>query len=720
MSDNTRKISSIVLIAVILMLAPVGEARADVVDTLFELLKQYHPDKDGVEFARYYYKNPKHGDVIYTKIAAQEYPFIAVLVAAKAAKNQKILPGGQAFGYAQCMTPITMFDAVFSKSGDYIQKYGQEEHIKGYMEAENEEAKQKASEKLAEYVPYWKEIPDICHFTFNSNFQDEKHLRETLAGSWKLIRGAGEDFGHGNVASGVTKLLKTGVTGETACMIADNAWGGVVGRVPVLGPLAKSACASFAGALIKGIGTVVGAVVNAVGEFVGDAACTAGIGSCTGNKSIDGIYNPNFQMMVMNYSFSPAADADAWATNWFAKVMGPKCHNQTGESGSKCADAFNQMVGSARAQASNLGAEASDAYYNIYEPAISEAAIMPLPIAKVLELDTLCIDNLRAKYPVPGPQLIDPKDDRRVYFRACSDARSSGAFSHGQSFDQKVQQRATAFQASIAKTDCPTGAGGKRVCRSYPGLQQCVNVYRSAGINEAVARDLYCSVDDALATKNVAWAVAMKATGCAAQPPIVVPGAKHVPYLTTCNTYSGYNICEQTVASTTGAPTDLVLGCRLNPIKARAAVTDAVRTGLGSAAADCRLEGNAFVCGSMEHLKQCKSLLAMQKDMPAGAVYCALKLQTGGTKLPTGGIVIPPPSGNTTPKVPIVLIPPGPSAQETAPTPTPEQVAGSLARFGCRQIRPGMFSCTTQRGVDVCDRYRAKGQARACRLAEPK
>jgi hypothetical protein len=719
--NTARRTIFVVLLAAFVTLIPAGDARADLGSALFSLLKQYHPDKDGIEFARYYIYNPKHGDVIYTRVAGQDYAFIAILVAAKAARNQKILPGGQPFGYAQCMTPITMFDAVFAKSGDYINKYGQEEHVKGYLQAQNQEAKNEAASQLAEYVPYWNEIPSICHFTFNTDFQDEKHLRETLTGSWKLIRGAFEDFGNGNVPAGIAKLLQTGVNGDTACMIADNAIsGGAIGKTPVVGSIAKNVCSGFAGTLIKGINTVVGGVVNAVGEFIGDAACTIGIGSCSGNAPLDGLFNRNFEVLVFNYAGQDTADPDQWTTSWWNTIMANVCQNKTGASAGQCAQQFNQTVASAKAVAANLRNEPPLAYESIYKPAIGRLVLTPIPSIEVAILDITCADDLLSKYPWPGPQQYGAKEHNDVFRHICRRARTE-SFGGAPSFDDQLKQRTAVFNTSINALNC-TVVKGKRVCRSYPDRLKCAAIYSAYDVPFGVAFEDRCGVDPVAATLNVGITLAPKAPNCHT---MTIPGMPQV-FQTNCETYADHKACVKTLRTLPGAPADLAAGCRLDREKARKEALDTMlasmgqgRTGGLTGPGACKLQGSSFVCAADADFKQCKSLLAMQIGMPVGEIRCLRSInipggksitQPGGQTIPTGGTKTIPATGTVT------VAPPTPGGAK--PDDAKQAAAGrDLERRGCRPgSRPGFFSCPTKAAFDVCSSYRTKQLVRGCVL----
>lgn len=230
----------------------------------FDTVKMYHPEPDNVELARYYVYHPEHASPIYAKAAQQDYVFIGILYAAKAARGHSI-QGVGTFDYETCMIPTKTFDAVFMKSGEFVQSYSQSQYVKAYTEAKTEEARSAASAQLASSIPYWKEIPHICHFTFNTNLEKEKQMKQTITTGVAAIKRAYEGFASGNVVGGVGALISAGLSGDVACSLADQMIsGGFIGKVPVLGNLANSACAGFAGNVIKGVGAAASNLGDAI------------------------------------------------------------------------------------------------------------------------------------------------------------------------------------------------------------------------------------------------------------------------------------------------------------------------------------------------------------------------------------------------------------------------------------------------------------------------
>ena len=228
----------------------------------FDTVKQFHPEPDNVELARYYVYHPEHASPLYAKAAQQDYVFLALLVAAKAARGQSI-QGVGTFDYDTCMIPTKTFDAVFMKSGEFVQANSQNQAVKAYTQAQTQQAKDAVSAQLAQSVPYWKEIPHICHFTFNTNLEKEKQMKQSLTTGVTAVKGAYDGFASGNIVAGVGALISAGVSGDVACSLADQMIsGGYIGKVPVLGDLANSACSGFVGNVIKGVGAAGGAVID--------------------------------------------------------------------------------------------------------------------------------------------------------------------------------------------------------------------------------------------------------------------------------------------------------------------------------------------------------------------------------------------------------------------------------------------------------------------------
>lgn len=713
----------LIAIAMLLsMLLGASVAQASFVDQAFNLIKSVHPQPDSVEFARYYVTQPLYASTIYARLAAQDYAFAAILGAAKAARDQPILPGGAKFGYQQCRAPMTLFDAIFAKNDKFIAEYGKEDHIKAYLTEKNGEAKQEALAQVVEYVPYLSDVDAICDFTFHTSFKTEEDIRKAAMSNWQLAKGMYEDLASGNVAGLVAKLIEAGVSGDAACTFADSALtGGTITKTPVLGALAKNVCSGFAGTVIKGIATAVGGFVNAVGEFIGDAACSIGIGSCSGNQPLDTFFNRNFQLLVYNYAIDRDVDPDQWTTHWWNTIMGEHCRNATGASASACEQQFNQVVGSAKSVATRLRLEPRPAYESIYKPAVDHVARLEPSAQKFLlmRLNDACVDNLVTLYPWPGPQQMGPESYNEVFRLTCAQARTRADIADGKSFDQQVAERTAFFKKALDTTGCE-GNSAKRVCRSYPSQFACGTVFEKFGVPRGAAMTTNCLVDPVAAAINMSKQVGAEAPQCK---PVMIPGHLDV-FLTDCATYEDHAACVKTVKGTNGAPASLYLGCRLNSAAAKKAAIDtmllsmAIGSSLGNNDADgCKLTGSAFRCGSDGSFAQCKSLLAKQRGVPTGVITCLRNVVLpGGTTIPSGGHVLdktPGSSSNPGTGHPGVAVVPHPQA--TTPAATTDAHA-DLRKRGCTESasRPGVFACSSRPAYDACQSYRAKKQANGC------
>jgi hypothetical protein len=264
----SRTVRSIVAVVVLLLSASSALAALPepMTSVFFNTVKKYHPNPDSVELARYLVYHPEHAAPIYSKLAGQDYVLASILASAKAAKGLSIQGVGK-FDYERCTIPTKAFDAVFLRSSEFVQSQSQNPSVKAYTAAATEQAKAQAAAQLASAVPYWGDIPHICHFTFNTDLQKEKQIRETISSGVTTIKDAYSQFAGGDIVDGVKTLIAAGVTGDVACSLADQMIsGGYIGKVPVLGDLAKSACSSFGGTIIKGVSaageTAVGAVSN--------------------------------------------------------------------------------------------------------------------------------------------------------------------------------------------------------------------------------------------------------------------------------------------------------------------------------------------------------------------------------------------------------------------------------------------------------------------------
>ena len=280
-----------------------GPARADwVAEELFDkvtgaIVQTVPPDT--ISMARFSINHPSEAATVYTRAASQDYPFFAMVAAAKAGRDRDI-PGVGRFDMAMCLSPIRAIDSVFAKADETITDQAGKANTNAamqaaatiaaeYAKATSNEAKQKLMEKLAEVVPYFGDLPAICLFAFETNFQAEKDLHLVANQISQDIRSAYFAVKSGDVVTGVSILMTLGAGNEVVCSMVDNAvFGGIIGRTPILGALAKGPCTGFAGLVIDGVkGFINGGVglvedgVELVGSAVKSVAC--GVKSLFGN-----------------------------------------------------------------------------------------------------------------------------------------------------------------------------------------------------------------------------------------------------------------------------------------------------------------------------------------------------------------------------------------------------------------------------------------------------
>src|SRR6185503_2569546 len=186
-------------------------------DKFFGVVKDVYPDPDQVELARYFVDWPDHAEAVYSKAAAQDYAFIAILAVAKGARGQAIPGTGQSFSESTCLTPVHLFDAVFARTAEFTDRYGQEAHVKAYLKAQNQQAKDEAAAELGKYVPYFQDLPHICHFTFHTNLEREQSLRKEVLGRARTLKDSYQAFSKGDVVTGTSNLIAAGVSEKAAC-----------------------------------------------------------------------------------------------------------------------------------------------------------------------------------------------------------------------------------------------------------------------------------------------------------------------------------------------------------------------------------------------------------------------------------------------------------------------------------------------------------------------
>ncbi len=230
---------------------------------------------DVIELTRYTLKEPSHSASVFGHAAAQDYPFFALIGAVKAAKG-KNFAGIGVFDKAACNSPITTIDVVFGKADAYVdnaqgkQQTGvvvgaAKQYAADYAKAGTAQAKQEAKDQLAENIPYFGEIATICSFAFDTNFAIEAaaiNQAKAVVNSVRKIHGALKD---GDYSLAASEMFKLGADKQATCGFIDAAVaGGVVGRTPVLGSLARGACEGFTGVVIDGISGIVKGGVGVV------------------------------------------------------------------------------------------------------------------------------------------------------------------------------------------------------------------------------------------------------------------------------------------------------------------------------------------------------------------------------------------------------------------------------------------------------------------------
>jgi hypothetical protein len=261
---------------------------SDFADSLFDRLASYANlgiDPDQIEMAKFTVRYPKEAGEVFEHATEQDYPYFGIIGAVKIGRAK--VPG---FTQGTCMTPITAIDTVFNKASSTIDDQKAKASTNSmmaqastlaanYAKAQTADAKQQLVQKLQETVPYFKDIPTICTFAFNTNFKAEKNLSNVAGAVARQIVSAYNDFRSGDIVSGVGHLLTLGVSQEIACDLIDEAaTAGVLGDIPGLGQLAKGACNGFVGGVIDGVEGVAKAIGSAGKHLACDVASIFGDG----------------------------------------------------------------------------------------------------------------------------------------------------------------------------------------------------------------------------------------------------------------------------------------------------------------------------------------------------------------------------------------------------------------------------------------------------------
>jgi hypothetical protein len=263
-------------------------AQASFADKVFDFLQSkgtivgINPDQ--VEAARYMVRHPERGSEVLTHAVEQDYPYFALVGAVKAAKNKNFPKIGK-FTEDKCVMPLTAIDIVFGKADGLIDDAAGKkktndvaDYAKGYAtnyaKQVTAEAKEQVLKEIADNVPYFRDIPTICNFGFETNFKIERNIQTIISQTVRDLKDGYNAFKKGDIGYGAEKLVVAGVKPETVCtLIDDGLSGGLIGKTPVIGDLAKGMCKSFAGKIIKGIASVAGKVADKAKEYGEDAIC---------------------------------------------------------------------------------------------------------------------------------------------------------------------------------------------------------------------------------------------------------------------------------------------------------------------------------------------------------------------------------------------------------------------------------------------------------------
>ena len=266
----------------------------------FDALKKYGTvDPDSVEAARYYIDSYDHATVVYGRVASYDLVFIAILGTAKAVRDQNIPKLNVPFKEETCMAPLGLVDAAFSKTNEFLNSSaGSDSRVKAAFDAQTVDARAQANEQLANVIPYWREIPDICHFTFNTHFTKEVDFKKVVTGVSTVIESSYNSFSQGDVVSGVAKLVTIGVNPQIACAIAE-ATAGPLGKIPGFSALAHGVCSTFAGVIIKGVSAVyngLSAAADEISDYIKNQPPNMG-----GQTYFEQFYVPAIPQAVIDY-----------------------------------------------------------------------------------------------------------------------------------------------------------------------------------------------------------------------------------------------------------------------------------------------------------------------------------------------------------------------------------------------------------------------------------
>lgn len=242
---------------------------------LADVLVKVGVNPDAIVMTRYTLQEPAKASSVFSHAAAQDYPFFALVGAVKAARD-KTFPGIGKFDQKACNSPITAIDVVFGKADAYVDNAkgkqdtnqvvgAAKQYAADYAKATTAQAKEQAKDELAANIPYFGEIETICSFAFQTNFAIETAAINQLKSTVGAIQRTYQALGDGDFVVAAAEMFKLGANKQVTCAFIDSAvGGGIVGRTPVLGTLAKNACAGFVGTVIDGFGGIVKGGVGVV------------------------------------------------------------------------------------------------------------------------------------------------------------------------------------------------------------------------------------------------------------------------------------------------------------------------------------------------------------------------------------------------------------------------------------------------------------------------
>ena len=195
------------------------------------------------------------------------------------------LPGIGTFDEGACLSPIRAIDQVFGSAPGFVDDLAGQAKTTGvinqakqyatqYAQQQSDAGKQQAVAELSQNVPYFGDLPVICDFAFNTNFKTERNIQAVVSETVRAIRDAYNSFKDGDIGDGVDRLVSAGFDSGTICKLADQiVSGGAISGTPILGDIAQGACKGFAGAIIKGVGTVGKTLYNGGKAVVNAVAC---------------------------------------------------------------------------------------------------------------------------------------------------------------------------------------------------------------------------------------------------------------------------------------------------------------------------------------------------------------------------------------------------------------------------------------------------------------